>query len=63
MEHRHHEKELITSVKVLFAAIVLTFVLVGAAITAGTIIVQPAVAGDSDDGGSGTGGGAGGQNP
>jgi hypothetical protein len=44
------------------AAILLAFVIVGAAATVTSFTVQPAIAGDSD-GGDGTGGGGGKQGP
>ena len=50
------------NLKAIFAAMTLSFVVFGAAVTIACITMQPAIAGP-DDGGSGTGGGAGGQNP
>jgi hypothetical protein len=50
------------NLKATFAAITLALVIVGAAATITSFIVQPAIAGDSD-GGDGTGGGGGKQGP
>ena len=48
--------------KGIWAAILLAFVIVGAAATVTSFTVQPAIAGDLD-GGDGTGGGGGKQGP
>jgi len=50
------------NLKQILTAITLAFAIVGTVVTITSITMQPAIAGP-DDGGSGTGGGAGGQQP